>query len=825
MVIAAQSFSGVSSATPYESLTSGQSGNSLPTVLDDPVAAGSVNRRIVSMIAGEGQTQGVCSITGFSGTAIFTVGPTSTYAPYYYCAAIQYTDSSGATTMSATANLGNSAGDAQEISLALLPATVTMTLSYTIVGSGSPTPPVFNYVQGGVSQTSTLTSTPTPYPVDPGSSWSVSPNPLSGSSSSERWDSNQALSGSASAVTIVFTFYHQFLQTLSYALGGSPAGSPAAPSFTANQFGASTPQTLSTTPTGYWFDAGATWSVGPNPLTGSTGTERWYSNQLLAGTVSSAQTFTFTFYHQFSVNFGYTVVGGGSPTAPTTTFTQFGSSTPVTASVSLGTQAWVDAGSTYTYSNPLGSSSGTERWDTNSATGSISASGTINPSFYHQYLQTLSYSLAGTPTGSPTAPCFQADQFGSQVCQPLTTSATGYWFDAGVTWIVGPNPLTGSGASERWQSPPSQALTGTVSSAQTLMFTFYHQFLWTLSYAIVGGGSPTAPTFTANQFGSPTSQVLMGTPTVYWFDNGIPWSVTNPLGGSTSSERWALATSQPASGTISSSQTITFTYYHQYYLTMEVAPFSNFGTVAVNGQPGSSWVNAGSSVMILATPASGVNYPFVFTFWAGTGSGSYSGSTNPAPVTMNGPITEIGYFTGPSVGFDFFLSKSGGITVNQGGSGSNIITVTAIHITSQSVSLSCTSVLPSGAACAFNPASNIPPFQSTLTITTSPLTPVGSYTINVTGTRYVETEITMFTLRVNPVQSPELANHAYTGIAVHAIAIVGRTTYQVLGQSPREASLSSYDIAAPLITRPWSDVFRSGEVFVAVLFPGPRGLY
>jgi hypothetical protein len=123
------------------------------------------------------------------------------------------------------------------------------------------------------------------------------------------------------------------------------------------------------------------------------------------------------------------------------------------------------------------------------------------------------------------------------------------------------------------------------------------------------------------------------------------------------------------------------------------------------------------------------------------------GLANGVIVDPGGPA--ISHFTGPYVGFTFFLSKSGGITVNQGGSGSNTITVTAIY-TSQPITLSCTNPLPSGAVCGFNPASSMPPFQSTLTITTLPSTPVGSYTITVTGVRGTEMETTMITLRVNP---------------------------------------------------------------------------
>src|SRR5437660_1753559 len=46
---------------------------------------------------------------------------------------------------------------------------------------------------------------------------------------------------------------------------------------------------------------------------------------------------------------------------------------------------------------------------------------------------------------------------------------------------------------------------------------------------------------------------------------------------------------------------------------------------------------AGKIVTITATPNSGC---YSFNGWTGSGSGSYTGSANPAMVTMNGDITE-----------------------------------------------------------------------------------------------------------------------------------------------------------------------------------------
>jgi hypothetical protein len=73
----------------------------------------------------------------------------------------------------------------------------------------------------------------------------------------------------------------------------------------------------------------------------------------------------------------------------------------------------------------------------------------------------------------------------------------------------------------------------------------------------------------------------------------------------------------------------------QYLLTMEPAPGGGV-------DPGSSWYDAGAVVPITATPALSSS----FAGWTGTGTGAFSGSNNPATVTMNGPITEVAGFTG-----------------------------------------------------------------------------------------------------------------------------------------------------------------------------------
>jgi len=80
--------------------------------------------------------------------------------------------------------------------------------------------------------------------------------------------------------------------------------------------------------------------------------------------------------------------------------------------------------------------------------------------------------------------------------------------------------------------------------------------------------------------------------------------------------------------------TYTATFRTQYFLTMA---HGTGGTVT----PASGWRNRGAAVSINAIPANG----YSFTNWTGSGTGSFSGTNNPASITMGGPITETATFT------------------------------------------------------------------------------------------------------------------------------------------------------------------------------------
>ena len=114
------------------------------------------------------------------------------------------------------------------------------------------------------------------------------------------------------------------------------------------------------------------------------------------------------------------------------------------------------------------------------------------------------------------------------------------------------------------------------------------------------------------------------------------------------------------------------------------------------------------------------------------------------------------YYSGQAA-FDFRMLNSGsntnagGITVLHGSSGTLIVTVYLVKGSAHTVTLSCSGsngTLPTGVSCNFTPGSGYPPFNATLTITTSSATPRGYYTIEAIGTAGALARVTLFTLIV-----------------------------------------------------------------------------
>ena len=191
------------------------------------------------------------------------------------------------------------------------------------------------------------------------------------------------------------------------------------------------------------------------------------------------------------------------------------------------------------------------------------------------------------------------------------------------------------------------------------------------SFEAQTGGTPTAtptatpgftptPTVTPQATATPTPTLTVQV-TVRTNPAGLAFTVDGDTHGSTQRFSWAsgsthtIGTTSPQnggtgvrqvwmnwsdSGAIShavaptTNKTYTATFKTQYHLTMT---HGTGGTVS----PMSGLKNGGTAISISAMPAS----DFSFTNWTGSGTGSFSGTNNPASITMGGPITETATFT------------------------------------------------------------------------------------------------------------------------------------------------------------------------------------
>ena len=429
-------------------------------------------------------------------------------------------------------------------------------------------------------------------------------------------------------------------------------------------------------------------------------------------TPSSSQNVTVNFKTQYQLTITVNPTGGGA-TNPAVGSYSYDKGTIVQISTT--------ANSAYTFGYWTGAVGGTSTQVT--VTMNAPTSETAN----FQSVMAVSYQIlpAGHAGSGYAAPTFQYLRDGVDESLTLTSTPTIVHADPGTRWNVLSNPLSGSSSVERWET--NEATSGT-SRPGSYVFTFYHQYEVSVSFSVAGGGvgySPPAFGGALFAYGAPIGAVTLAfTPTSFWVDADSGWSVTNPLIGSTSQEQWV--TFAATSGTVSSYLSSSFPYQHQYYLTMEANP--NAGGVV---EPNSGWENASLSVQISATP----NSPYTFTGWNGTGSGSYTGTANPATVTMNAPISEVGnFFILPTSGFNFAVVASPvSLSLPQGGSGMVTVTVILLSPPTGQVTLSVEQGLPYGATATFSEANGSPTYTSQLTIQTSTATATGYYLIIIDG--------------------------------------------------------------------------------------------
>jgi len=182
---------------------------------------------------------------------------------------------------------------------------------------------------------------------------------------------------------------------------------------------------------------------------------------------------------------------------------------------------------------------------------------------------------------------------------------------------------------------PSITLTTCASgTCSAFTATYWEQFRLVLSYSIIGGGSPSAPIFSANQDGTTFGQTLTTSPAAYWFDAGGSWSVTNPLGGSSSTQRWAL--SQSSTGSDIDPSTMVFVYHHQYLIT---ASFTSVGGAPPTGSVVLTGTQFGHTVHTTLSTTPTTVWLDAGTTWSVPTSFNSGGHTWTASGTTSGTVS------------------------------------------------------------------------------------------------------------------------------------------------------------------------------------------
>ncbi len=438
-------------------------------------------------------------------------------------------------------------------------------------------------------------------------------------SATQRWATAQSsFTDTAGGSQHNSNYFSQVLEEFQYSLFGSTTA-PSSPRLNYTAFGAPTTFPLVGSATSVWLDSGSGWSV-PATLAGSTANERWVS-QVTAGAATAGSTVSLAYFHQFLVSFAYSVTGGGSAyAAPSVSFSAFGAS-------SGGVQGWVDAGSTYSFTNPLAGSSTVERWFSSSSLGVVSGAGTVSALFYHQYAFVLNFSVSGG--GFYDNPRMNFTSLGSPAQEQVNATQATFWVDSGTSWGLSPT-LPSSSGSERWIT--KQTTSGTAFSPLDMQLRYYHQYLGTLHYSINGqGGAPPVPRLNYTSLGAGL-QPLMNGSSAYWMDAASTWSVPLILPGG-HGERWlSNVTVTMVAG---APFTLDAQYTHQFFV--EVGVSTSAGGAVGNTN---AWHDQYSSVVLNETTAN----LWSFAYWKGATPFSYNGTTLSPALQVTGAANETAIF-------------------------------------------------------------------------------------------------------------------------------------------------------------------------------------
>ena len=309
---------------------------------------------------------------------------------------------------------------------------VPLVLSYAVRGGAAgSSPPVLSYVSGGAAESAPLTGEPTLYFPARGTGWNVPPT-LGGSNATRRWATDQAVAGVASSPDSgALTYYAQDLVDFRFTVdGGSGFTSP---TVVYSSFGKA-----ATAPAGasVWADFGSGYRY-QNPLAGSTGHERWFTEP--AGAVAGPGQVDAAYYRQYFVTFDVSFRDTGIIPALAVNSTFVGR--PYTAGVVAGANGeWLDAGAAYTFPASFPFGTGGRFLLNGTSSGEVAGSSTVGVVYVRQFYMGVAQNAPAGGTISPAAGWYDS----GVVLQLDAVPSQGWqfegWQGAGSDSVSGPQP-------------------------------------------------------------------------------------------------------------------------------------------------------------------------------------------------------------------------------------------------------------------------------------------------------------------------------------------------------------------------------------------------
>ena len=442
--------------------------------------------------------------------------------------------------------------------------------------------------------------------ADSGSSVTYSYNsPVSTSISGKRYRLN-TVTGPTSPITVTSstTVTGNFVTQYSVTFAQSGMDSSASGTvLTAN----GSLETFSSLPYTLWVDSGTSVKYSYNtPVSSSISGKQFQLTSVTGPTspiiVTSANTVTGNYVIQYLVTFTQT---GLDSTASGTIVTVNGNSETFGV---LPYSLWVNSGSsvTYTYNNPVSSTSSSKRFRLNSISGAsspftVTGPATITGNYVTQFLVTFAQSmLDSTATGTIVTV--------NSSPQALSGLPFNQWVDSGSSITYSYSSIVSSSATGkqfRLNSVTGPTSPITVTASATVTGNYMTQYLLTFTNSGLDS-SATGTVVTVNG----NAKAFTSLPYTLWADSGssVTYSYSQPVSSSITGKQFRLAsvTGQSSPIAVAATATITGSFVTQYTVTfgqsgLDTTASGTVVTINGAGEPYTSlpyalWVDSGASV-------------------------------------------------------------------------------------------------------------------------------------------------------------------------------------------------------------------------------------